>query len=94
MPRPPREHLRCPSCTWQGTSSRGRARTLVYASSSVIVAALLLASVIGWLSVDVTVPTAITIALLSIGVRMLIRADRCPQCGAALWTPPPPEQDT
>ena len=82
MARPPREHRQCTQCDWVGLTSRGALRSVIFAVSigaAVLLFTLeILASVLG----DQLWTVVLTILLVSIGLRMLIRGDKCPKCGA------------
>lgn len=83
MARAPREHLVCRQCGWYGVTARGRLR---YAVFGVSVAAIVLLAALELLGVmvlgDQVIAIGITIMLASIGLRLLIRGDRCRECGA------------
>lgn len=80
--RNPREHMTCLSCGRVGTTARSRARLLVFGLSSTTVAILIGLELTGVTQLgDVVWSVAITILLASIGLRLLIRGDRCTACG-------------
>ncbi len=79
-----REHSSCTKCDWQGVSARGRARTWILRTSSLAIATMVLLELGGITALgDSVLSIGLTIMLLSLGLRMLIRGDRCPRCEAA-----------
>ena len=93
MARAPREHLSCTECGWVGMSARGRARQWVFRLSSAAIAVLVVLELSGVLALgDDLLSIGLTIMLLSLGLRLIIRGDRCRECGArAIYLERPPE---
>jgi len=82
MARAPREHLRCSRCGWYGVTARGRLRYAVYGVSLAAVVILVGLELLGVVALgDQVIAIGITIMLVSIGVRLVIRGDRCRECG-------------
>jgi hypothetical protein len=79
-----RERLECPACGWQGVTALGRVRWLVFGLSTTLIVGWLLVALLGHASLDTALAASITIALLSIGLRMLVRGDTCPRCRARM----------
>lgn len=79
-----RERLECPACGWQGVTTLGRVRWLVFGLSTAVIVGWLGAALLDLASLDTAIAASITIALLSIGLRMLVRGDACPRCRATL----------
>ena len=94
MARAPREHLVCPACEWQGTTTLGRVRKGVFRTSTAIIAVLIVLELTGLTELGANLWTTILIlAWGSVALRLLIRGDRCPSCGErAIYVkrPPPP----
>ncbi|MFV8751492.1 hypothetical protein ACNOYE_13185 [Nannocystaceae bacterium ST9] len=84
MGRRRREHVSCPTCAWQGVTRLGRVRLGVFALAWAGVLGLFVAAWLGATSFDQAIALAITGTLLSIGLRLAIRGDRCPTCGERL----------
>ena len=84
MARPRREHFVCPACGWQGIPRLGRVRLALFVLTMVFVLGLFVAALLGATSIDQAIAVAITASLLSIGLRMLIRGDRCMACDERL----------
>lgn len=93
MARRRREHLQCTECPWSGTTSHGRLRWAVFAASTLAVVILVALEFAGLTALGEGLwPIVITILVLSIGLRLLIRGDRCPRCGArAIYLKRPPD---
>lgn len=76
--------MTCPACGWVGLTGHGRLRWAVFGVSMAAVTILFVLELSGVTQLgDAVLGIAITIALLSIGLRLLIRGDRCGACGAA-----------
>lgn len=84
MARRRRERLECPACGWQGVTARGRVRWWVFGLSTTVIVGWLAAGLLELASLDTALAGSITIALLSIGLRMLVRGDTCPRCRTTL----------
>jgi hypothetical protein len=78
-----REHLRCTQCSWVGITTQGKIRLGIFATSLATVAVLITLELTGVLALgDQVWAVALTILVVSIGVRLVIRGDRCGECGA------------
>jgi hypothetical protein len=83
MARRPREHMQCTQCDWSGRTSHGQVRLGIFVMSTSIVVVMIALELLGFLALGDRVWTsALTIMLLSIGLRVLIRGDRCRSCNA------------
>lgn len=83
MARPPREHRQCTQCDWVGLTSRGALRGVIFAVSIGLAVLLFTLDILGGLGIgDQLWALVLTILLVSVGSRMLIRGDKCPKCGA------------
>lgn len=94
MARAPREHLQCSQCGWYGVTARGKLRYLVFGLSVAAIAILAALELFGVTALgDDLIAIGLTIMLLSIGLRLLIRGDRCRECGGpADYVKRPPER--
>ncbi len=85
MARGPRERLQCTDCGWVGITSRGKQRRAIFATSTAAVAFLIALELFEVCALgDQLWAVALTIFLISIGLRMLVRGDRCRVCEAPL----------
>ncbi|MCA9699061.1 MAG: hypothetical protein KC431_16180 [Myxococcales bacterium] len=76
--------MRCSACPWSGVTTRGRVRLAVFMLGWAAVALLAGLELAGLLGLGEQVwPILILSMLSSIGLRLLIRGDRCPDCGEA-----------
>lgn len=93
MARAKRERLTCTSCGWTGLTTRSTVRLALYLGSTLAAAALIALELLGLTQLgDQVWPLAITILVLSIGARLLIRGDRCKACGGpAIYIKRPPQ---
>lgn len=80
MARSRRERLVCPTCGWQGVTTLGRVRLAVFGLTTATLLAWLGAGLAGLASLDTAIAGSISLALLSIGLRLVIRGERCPGC--------------
>ena len=80
-----REHLRCDACGWTGITGQGRIRLAIYVGSLLAVAVSIALELAGVLALGDSVwAWSITLLLASIGLRLLVRGDRCGSCDTAL----------
>lgn len=83
MARVPREHLSCTQCDWHGVTTRGRARLWIYRGATAAIAVMVILELTAVTELgDNVLSIGLTIMLLSLGLRLLIRGDRCQDCGA------------
>ena len=83
MARAPREHRSCTQCDWGGRTSHSTLRVWIFRASTFAVALLVTLELGGITSLgDRVLSLGLTIMLVSIAARILIRGDRCPRCGA------------
>lgn len=83
MARRRREHLYCTQCSWVGITGRGKLRLGIFIASTLSAATIIALEQGGVIALgDQVWAIALTILVLSIGVRLLIRGDRCPECDA------------
>ena len=74
--------MTCRECGWTGLTARSRVRLAVFALSSAMVVVMLGLELAGLTRLgDAVWAIAITIMLASIGLRLVIRGDRCAACG-------------
>ncbi|NVB36861.1 hypothetical protein G6O69_03405 [Pseudenhygromyxa sp. WMMC2535] len=78
-----RERMTCGDCGWVGITAHGYLRWAVFGLAVFSVLAAFVLERAGVLGLgDQLWPLGITIMLVSLGLRLLIRGDRCPECGA------------
>ena len=83
MARRRREHLQCTQCSWVGVTTHGKIRLAIFMTTTATVAVLVALELAGVLALgDQVWAIAVTILVVSIGARLLIRGDRCRECGA------------
>jgi hypothetical protein len=83
MPRRRREQLQCTQCNWAGRTTHGQVRLAIFGLTTSTVVLLVALELLGLTQLgDLAWTSALTIMLLSIGLRLLIRGDRCRECNA------------
>lgn len=83
MARAPREHRSCTECDWAGRTRHSTVRVWIFRASTLAVALLVLLELGGITALgDRVLSLGLTIMLVSIVARILLRGDRCPRCGA------------
>ena len=82
----------CTACDWRGMTTLGHVRLWVFKASTAIIALLILVELVGLTDLGGNLWTiALLLAYGSVGVRLLIRGDRCPSCGErAVYVKRPP----
>lgn len=74
--------MQCTSCSWDGVTARGRLRWAVFGLGLAVALGLGVIELVAGSLGDDLLPWVICVLLISLAVRLLIRADRCPRCGA------------
>jgi hypothetical protein len=77
-----REHVECTECGWVGVTPQGRVRQGLFLVSLAAVAVLVALELAGVTELgDDLWGICVTVMLVSIGGRLLVRGDRCRTCG-------------
>lgn len=83
MARARREQMSCDSCGWVGITGHGWVRLSLFVVALLSVAVLVLLDWFGLTALgDDLWALGILIMLVSLGLRLLVRGDRCPSCAA------------
>jgi hypothetical protein len=86
MARARREQMNCDACGWTGVTAHGRVRQWLFGLAVLAVAVLV---GIEWFGVtalgDDLWALGILIMLASLGLRLLVRGDRCPSCAGPAY---------
>jgi hypothetical protein len=78
-----RERLRCESCGWVGVTRQGRLRAGIFVVGVIVVVGLIAAELLGLIALGDSVwAWSLTILLVSLGARLLVRGDRCGACSS------------